>query len=148
MRRVAPLLALGLLTGCESVLEQRSDDLGEARARWERQGIDDYRYDVRSVCFCQWEATVPFTITVVNGVTSSIVWADSGGAAPPQYSDGRQTVDQLFDFIAGLIARKPVVLNVVYDEDLGFPVSIRLDEDRKMADDELLVTVANFQPLP
>ena len=148
MRRIG-WLALALVVGCSnSPLDESADDLEEARARWAQQGIADYRFDVATSCFCMFEATLPITVTVVNGVPTSTIYADSGVAAPPQFSDGKQTVPQLFDLIAERIARKPAELVVTYDPALGYPVSIRLDMDRKMADDELRVTVANFQPIP
>ena len=83
MRRLAAF-AVVLLLGCDkSPLEQSADELREARALWQEQGITSYQFELRYGCFCPPEVVRPVTITVINGVMTSMVYADSGTAAPP-----------------------------------------------------------------
>jgi hypothetical protein len=143
------VIALALLSGCDqSPLDQTAEELDEARARWQQQGAPSYSYQLRYGCFCPPAVTSPVTITVVNGVTTSIVWADSGGAAPPGNFAGLQTGEQLFARIDTTIGRRPHELTVHYDPARGFPTSIVVDHDQAMADEEWTVAVSAFQVLP
>jgi len=55
------------------------------------------------------------------------------------------TVDEMFAFIESQWKQKPDVLDVVYDDKYGFPVSVILDQSKAWVDDELSVSVTNFQ---
>ena len=147
MRRLA-VFAVVLLLGCDkSPLEQSSDELREARALWQEQGITSYQFELRYGCFCPPEVVRPVTITVINGVMTSMVYADSGTAAPPGLHSGRQTFEQIFAQVDTTISQKPVSLTVQYDPMRGFPATIVVDHSRQMADDEWQLRVSAFQYL-
>jgi hypothetical protein len=55
------------------------------------------------------------------------------------------TIDEIFSFIESESKRKPDVLDIIYDDRYGFPVSIILDRKKDWVDDELSVSVTNFQ---
>ena len=116
--------------------------------RWAAQDIDNYRFDLTIGCFCLYEMVRPVTIVVENGAVASITYIDDGTAANPEWFNGFATIDQLFERLADLEAQDPVKFDVTYDEALGIPLSADVDVSELMADEELWLTISNFEAQP
>jgi hypothetical protein len=117
------------------------------RAVWAAQEIDSYRFDLTIGCFCIREMTRPVTIEVVDGQVSSITYIDDGTAADPLFFEGFATIDQLFERLAEKEAQNPVLFDVTYDQELGIPLDAEIDVSEQMADEELWLTVRNFEAI-
>ena len=115
-------------------------------AVWTAQEIDSYQYDLAVSCFCIVELTRPVTILVENGEVASITYVDDGTPADPQLFAGFAPMEQLFERLSELEAENPVKFDVVYDEELGIPLSADIDVSEMIADEELRFTVSNFAP--
>ncbi|MEM0962791.1 MAG: DUF6174 domain-containing protein [Bacteroidota bacterium] len=115
-------------------------ELDAAIAKWESTGMDDYTMTVRRTCFCPVpDYTGPFQVTVRTGelaevsLDGSIVEAERGA-----------TVASLFDLLRDAYDRQAETVMVEYHPDLGYPISISIDYDTRMADEEIGYTVTDF----
>lgn len=141
----AGLLALVLfLPGCSDDISgpDLRDELEANRNRWQSVGFTNYTYRVDRACFCGFGGLAE--IEVRNGVIVAVTQVNDGAAVEPEFLEFYDTVEDLFDLIEAAIAREPQVLNVEYDDQLGYPTSIELDYAFNVADDELTVTVSGL----
>ena len=142
-KSIALILALAV-SACSNPFSP-SDELEDAREKWEEQGIDSYTLTVREICFCPIELGGPFHVTVVRGQVTSVVYGGPGEAVTP---DARipLTVEELFDTVEDAM-READEVEVDYDPTYGFPASIRIDRIRLAVDDELYYEAKDFSPL-
>ena len=97
------------------------------------------------------------TITVNNGkIVSAVAESlmveikDDGSETTPKMmdvSDRAMTVDQLFNEIKQAIDNKAASVNVKYDASWGYPRSIYIDLDTRMADEEIALTSTALKPI-
>jgi len=123
------------------------------RQRWEDAGIAHYRFDLTLSCFCASRDMMPLTIEVKDGSVVSMI--DGSGQAVTsddidyefflQYA----TIDDLFTKIETAKADPEAgEVTVTYDPTLGYPVDASIDYIELAADDEMYVTVSEFEALP
>ncbi|OCQ96060.1 hypothetical protein BCD64_11930 [Nostoc sp. MBR 210] len=117
------------------------------RRLWNEQNIRNYRYTLFNSCFCVPEARGPVVITVKNGVTTSITTTTGKPVSNPEFFERYKTIPKLFNVIADAIARKADNIDVQYNSKLGYPTQIAIDYDFQIADEELYLTIENFQAL-
>ena len=149
------LLAIPLLflIGCKAVtlpgedlepvagIESNSPEaLAEARGRWADAGLSSYQYQIEYSCFCPPEAMGPFTVTVRDGAVASSVPSSQARPSLP-------TVEDLFAKIAEAYVQEAATVDVTYDPDLGYPLSIFIDYDEQMADEEFRASTSGLEPL-
>ena len=118
------------------------------KALWEAQELASYRYTLQVGCFCLVEMTRPVVIEVRDGAVASVTYADDGSAADPMLFEQYDSVEDLFAVIGEAEAQNPARLDVTYDEALGVPLSVDIDISEQMADEELTLTVSEFEALP
>lgn len=111
-----------------------AEELAAARERWDANGSDDYDMTIVRGCFCG--PSGPFVVEVRGGEIVSVRFADSGEPIDPALA-GVATVDGLFDFLAEELARPSDRVLATFDPSLGFPVSVDVDLDFMVSDDEL-----------
>ena len=148
MKKTLLLFAtLALLMSSCSILPNRA--LASARDRWRNANVSHYRYNLAVGCFCAFTQKMPLTVEVQDGKLRSMVYKDGTpvSAEETQIFAPYSTMDSLFDF-TGETLRKADDVKVDYDPAYGFPASVQIDFIRNAADDELTLTVTNFQPLP
>lgn len=112
---------------------------------WDKQKITSYRYTLTRSCFCAPEARKPVIVEVRNGETTSITYADNGAAADPELFKEYDSITKLFGLIQEGINRKAANLTVKYHPRFNYPTQINIDYSLQMADEELYLTVENFQ---
>jgi hypothetical protein len=61
-------------------------------------------------------------------------------------TDRALSIDQLFNEIKLAIDNKAAAVDIKYDPAWGYPRSIAIDLDKRMADEELAFTLSNFKP--
>ncbi len=139
-------LAALLLTSCGLF---PNPQFASAQSRWRNANVSHYRYSLRVGCFCAFTQRMPLTIEVANGVIRSMSYSDGtpvpAGQAPifARYS----TIDALFDYTAEAL-RQADEIKIQYDPTYGFPANVQIDFIKQAIDDELGLTVTDFQPLP
>lgn len=110
-------------------------------ALWAERGPRDYEMVVhRPVCFCLPEWMVPIRLTVRDGEIRVVTHAETGEmiADPPYHA---MTIEELFAVIEKAINMNADVLEVRYDETLGYPVSIHSNVRVQMPDGDSLIEV-------
>lgn len=117
------------------------------QALWESQAVESYRYTLQVGCFCLQEMTQPVIIEVKNGEVASIIYLADGSAANPDFFERYDSIDKLFAVINDAQAQGPARLDVTYDETYGVPLSINIDISEMIADEELYLTLSNFETI-
>ena len=143
---LAALLALAG-AACESVtgpLGEERDRLEQARAHWRSQAIQSYTYTFKRSCFCAPGSNEPMTVTVRGNAIQSVVRISDGAPQDPAQFD---TVDGLFELLAEAIDGDPAQFSAEYHPGLGHPTSGYIDQDARIADEELGFTATDLQPL-
>lgn len=112
-------------------------DHADARDRWDRAGIDDYRMVVDVRCFCPFSG--PVTVDVADGELRSVDTTDD-----QNYQGTALTVDAIFEEIAA--AQTDGDVDVAYDPDLGYPITADLDPILNAIDDEISYRILTLDP--
>jgi hypothetical protein len=149
-RGAAAVLATLALSaaGCESLTGPGAERerLRESRARWRRQGIDDYEMRQANSCFCPPTVRGPALVTVRDGVITSLVLVSDGQPVPQEAAAAFRTVEDLFAQAEDALDRHFELVAVDYHPQLGHPVRIDLDGSRQVADDEMTISVDGLTP--
>jgi hypothetical protein len=115
------------------------------RNLWNQRNISNYGYTLSNSCFCVPDARGPVVIEVRNGQTTSITSVATGQPVDPQLFQQYNTIPKLFDVIQDAIDRRAYSLNVRYNSRLGYPTQIDIDYSSQLADEEVYLTIENFQ---
>ena len=136
---LSPLAACDSITGVED-LDREQSELDRNWDRFERYAPLSYPYSVRVACNCPRDVTRPVAVWVDRGSVEYLFYEDDGRSVPFSYSDSFPSVEQLFDAIQDAIDRRADYIGVDYDPTYGFPTSVYIDYDRRVADEELSLT--------
>ncbi|MBV6622343.1 MAG: hypothetical protein KI793_05190 [Rivularia sp. (in: Bacteria)] len=115
------------------------------RRLWRKQKITNYRYTLTNSCFCVPEARGPVIIEVRNGKTVSVTSEATGEKVNPDFFQNFDTIPELFNVIRDAINRRADRLDVEYDAKFGYPTNISIDYKFQLADEELFLSVTNFE---
>jgi hypothetical protein len=115
----------------------------QARGRWTSLGISDYEYAFARSCFCAPDYRAPVRIRVREG---RIVEVRSAQTGQPRPSEGYPTVDELFARLQDALDANAQNIQATYDPGRGYPTRFYIDQDFRIADEELLVEASDLQP--
>lgn len=125
--------------------------------KWLNKKQQNYTFTLQRSCHCLPEYTTPMIVTVQDGkvisaFTESLkvdLKADGSEADPVMIdvTDRAMTIDQLFKEIKQSIDNNAASIDVKYDPRWGYPRSIYIDLDKRMADEELAFTSSDFKPI-
>lgn len=125
----------------EGLQSDKMDTMRENRWKWIKSAIFDYEVDESLNCFCV-IAGKHQLLVVDNHVVSATNSQGEAVANPTQYF---KTVDQLFQFIEESLKKNPARADITYDSTYGYPKSIYIDFDERMADEEMGYELSNFE---
>jgi hypothetical protein len=114
-------------------------------AVWRAQGISDYRFEYRHICFCAPSVTDPVAMVVRGGAVVSITYLTTGAPVPADRFDQFLTVEELFE-LAGQALEEAASVTIDYHPTLGYPTRVDVDWRREIADDEGFHQASNLQP--
>jgi outer membrane lipoprotein-sorting protein len=149
MRKLLFILLAILMTGCASLVGQASSEAEQAQEKWQDANVSHYRYELAISCFCIFSADMPLVIEVQNGEAVSMEYK-SGKEIDPAFLEQFQrydTIDKIFAEIEKA-ENEAERVEVTYDEKYGFPTQVTIDQAQQAADDELYLTISNFEVLP
>jgi len=139
---LAACTAVGSAMGNQSRIEQNKE-------KWQDANISHYRYNLFLSCFCVFSEDMPLIIEVQDGNVVSMEF-QSGKEIDPallELFNKLATIDRIFAEVeAGLNGAADSVV-VKYDSTYGFPTEVTLDVEQQAADDELYLTISNFEKL-
>lgn len=153
MQKITLLLFILPLISC-SMFTNENDGLEAAKEKWEAQRPEGYEFRYGLSCFCP-----PITPALIVVQSDSIyqildvetrdslmiqVGENAFAYAGDVYANSYKTVDELFEVIKE--ARDADKLDVKFDSESGFPLSINIDYEKNTSDDEVLYMVSNYIP--
>ena len=161
MKKLLLLILAIVLSGCATIAnasEPRSE-VEQARDKWQAANISHYRFDLALGCFCAFRQDMPLVIEVKDGQVVSMEYQSGKEieAGNLEYFQRFATIDKLLDEIANGFAdqgnvdsagKKADEIKVTYDETYGFPTQVSVDRIKEAIDDELGLTISNFEKLP
>ena len=140
---LAGCAAMGSAMGNQSEIEQNKE-------KWQDAGISHYRYNLFISCFCIFVENMPLVIEVQDGQVVSMEYQNGNEIDPSllELFEKYATVDRIFAEVeAGLNGAADNVV-VTYDPTYGFPTEVTIDVEQQAADDELYLTISDFEELP
>jgi hypothetical protein len=121
------------------------------RQTWQASGITHYRFSLNIGCFCAFRNQMPIVVEVQNGEIISMTYPDGTLVAEPdpnhEIFSKHATIERLFSELEAGQAGDAEEVTVTYDSARGFPSEIHFDYIKAAADDELSLTISNFEAL-
>jgi len=157
MKKLLLLVLAVVLTACATAqAAQPKSDLEIAQDKWQNADISHYRFNLFISCFCVFTEDMPLIIEVKDGQVVSMEF-QSGKEIDSSLLELFQrynTLEKLFSglensfLVEGTDQGPADKVTVIYDETYGFPKEITIDFIEKAIDDELYLTVSEFEVLP
>jgi hypothetical protein len=124
--------------------DERQSFLRDAMDQWAANGPAGYEYTLGFSCGeCPPEWTHPLRIRVEAGEVVSVFDLSAGTSVDPNQRS--LTIDELFEVIQDAVQEDVYRLAVKYHPDLGYPISISIDHDSLVADDEFGYSATGLQ---
>jgi hypothetical protein len=119
------------------------------KEKWQDTGISHYRYELFVGCFCVFSQDMPLVVEVQDGEVVSMEYQSGNeiDATNRELFDKYATIDRIFTALETDLKDADEVV-VTYDPTYGFPTKVNIDYIKDAIDDELGLTVSNFEPLP
>ncbi len=146
MRFLSAFLLVGALAaGCDSGADSpQQSQLDSALETWNVQGPAEYSFTWQQLCECTAETTQPIRITVVNDAITEAVYVATQQPVSADVRSHLLTVDGVFAELADAIANGADNVTVEYDPNSGVPLSVAVDYDLGVADEELSLLLSDF----
>ncbi len=147
MRKLLFIVLMLALAGCslgnESEIEQNKE-------KWHDQGISHYRYHLFVGCFCVFSADMPLVIEVQDGKAVSMEYQSGNvmDSSNREIFKKYETIDLIFAELEADINGAADEVTVTYDPTYGLPAEASVDVVKEAVDDEVSLTVSNFEALP
>ena len=142
---MAILVVIALLAGAFLGPRIFPSSIATAEDRWFSAGRSDYTMTLDHECFCPWAPT--FTVTVRSNQPIRLVQAHGRSLSlrAARALGTPLTVEDLFTLAHSLIALYGSRnVDVTYDPQWGYPVTIATGGDPNAIDDEISVAVTSF----
>jgi hypothetical protein len=147
MKSAKILLVVAALAGC-GLLEPESrerQEFNDALAAWKRQGVDNYYFVQQRSCECLEEWVRPARVVVRGGRVVEAIDVEDGVLRNLEYY---MTIDALFAHIRDAFDQHAYRIEIEYDRTLHYPISVFIDRDRNVADEELSLHVSGLTRIP
>ncbi len=150
MKKFLLILLAVLVTGCASLVGQASSNGDPALEKWQNANISHYRYELAIGCFCIFSQDMPLVIEVKDGQVASMAYKNGKeiDAANLEVFQRYDTIDKIFAEIEKARSEGADTVTVTYDETHGFPKEVTIDFEQQAADEEIYLTISNFEVLP
>lgn len=113
---------------------------------WAEKKILNYRYTIKTSCFCSSPSLSPVIVEVRNGEAVSTTIKETGEGVS-LYFESTDTIPNLFALIQQAIDRQADQVSVSYNAKRGYPESIGIDDKWNTSDDELGIAISDFEVL-
>jgi hypothetical protein len=134
---------MGSALGSQSEIEQNKE-------KWQDANVSHYRYELFISCFCVFNEDMPLIIEVQDGKVVSMEF-QSGREIDPglrELFDKYATIDRLFAELEADLNGAADKVDIEYDPTYGFPTKASIDFVEEAVDDELYLSISNFEELP
>jgi hypothetical protein len=140
---LAGCAVMGNALGSQSEIEQNKE-------KWQDANISHYRYHLFISCFCTFNEDMPLIIEVQDGEVVSMEFQSGKEIDPSLHElfDKYATIDRLFAELEADLNGAADKVVVEYDPAYGFPTKADIDFVEEVIDEELYLTISNFEELP
>ena len=144
---VAALALVACASGASA--NQNQSELDQNWQKWQDADISHYRYNLAISCFCVFSQDMPLIIEVQDGQVVSMEYASGNeiDAASREYFERFETMDKVFEQLQKDIGGEADEVVVTYNTTYGFPEEVKIDYVLEATDDELWLTVSDFEAL-
>jgi Zn-dependent M32 family carboxypeptidase len=151
MKKLILIVMALLLAACASVnaLGNQSE-IEQNQAKWQDAGISHYRYDLSISCFCVFTQDMPLIIEVQDGKVVSMQYKSGKEIDPSllELFEKYATIDRTFAELKADLNGAADEVIAKYDPTHGFPTEVKIDVEKQATDDELYLSLSNFEKLP
>jgi hypothetical protein len=118
--------------------------------KWQNAHISHYRYKLHLSCFCVFSQDMPLLIEVKDGQVVSMEYQTGNpiDAASREYFQTFSTIDRILSKLEADLGGAADDVTVTYDSTYGFPTDATIDVVKEATDDELYLTISDFEALP
>lgn len=120
------------------------------KEKWRDANVSHYRYNLFVGCFCVFSQDMPLVIEVKDGEVVSMEYQNGNeiDATSRELFEKYATIDRIFSELEKDVNGEADEVVVTYDPTYGFPAEVNIDFIKNAIDDELALTVSNFEKLP
>ncbi len=154
MKKLTLLLIAIVLTACSAMQPAATaaptSDFDRAQQKWQDANISHYRFNLSISCFCVFVQDMPLVIEVDDDKVVSMEF-QNGNKIDPSFLEvfnRYATIDQIFAEVGKALDGGADQVTVEYDETYGFPTQVTIDFDQQAADEEIYLTISDFEALP
>ena len=152
MKKLLLVLMTLVLAACTAVGNAMGDqsEIEQNKEKWQDANISHYRYNLHISCFCVFVENMPLVIEVQDGEVVSMEYHNGNEIDPSllELFDKYATIDRLFAEIEAGLNGAADKMTVEYDATYGFPTKADFDFEEMAIDDELYLSISDFEALP
>ena len=139
----------GAQAGVDPTQENQSE-IVRNKEKWQDANNTHYRLNLNISCFCVFTQDMPLVIEVMDGKVVSMEYQNGNpiDATNRELFERFSTIDRIFSELEADLAGAADEVTVTYDPTYGFPVEVTIDYVKEAADDELYLTISDFEVLP
>jgi ABC-type Fe3+-hydroxamate transport system substrate-binding protein len=142
-------LALAACASATASANQNQSELDQNWQKWQDANISQYRYKLAISCFCIFSQDMPLIIEVQDGQVVSMEYSTGNeiDTNNREYFQRFETIDRLFEQLQKDIRGEADEVVVTYNGTYGFPEEVKIDYVLEATDDELWLTISDFEAL-
>ena len=147
MRKLIFIFMTLVLTACSL---GGQTEIERNKEKWQAANISHYRYNLFVGCFCVFSQDMPLIVEVKDGELVSMKYQSGNeiDTSSRELFEKYASIERVFSELETNINGKADKVTVTYDPMYGFPAKIDVDFIKNAMDDELSLTVSNFEKLP
>ncbi len=147
MRKLLFIFIALALTACS---RGSQTEIERNKEKWQDANVSHYRFNLFVGCFCAFSQDMPLVIEVQNSEVVSMEYQSGKEieVGNRELFDKYATIDRIFAELEKDINGEADEVIVKYDPTYGFPTEANIDVIKDAVDDELALTVSNFEKLP
>jgi hypothetical protein len=140
-----PVVAEPTVAQPETTGGQTAEDIAKHREQWAAQNVTNYRYTITRSCMCVETARGPVVVEVKGdqATVTNEVTGEPGG----EFFADVDSITKIYALLEQQAKDGADEIAVTYDETNGVPLTIKVDVDFQMADEELYYTISDFETI-
>ena len=147
MRKLIFIFLVLALAACSA---GNQSEIERNKEEWRDANISHYRFNLNISCFCVFSQEMPLIIEVMDGEVVSMEYQKGNeiDTTNRELFERYATVDRIFSELEADLAGAADEVTVTYDVTYGFPTQATIDFAKEATDDELYLTISDFEALP
>jgi uncharacterized protein DUF6174 len=147
MRKLIFIFIVLALAACSA---GNQTEIERNKEKWQDANITHYRFNLNISCFCVFTQDMPLVIEVMDGKVVSMEYQNGSpiDATNREFFERFSTIDRILTELEADLAGAADEVTVTYDQTYGFPVKVTIDYVKEATDDELYLTISDFEVLP